>query len=138
MYRESCFCSQLLRLASKQDSSKGGTLLQHSVNDYEKFSGKGNNGFFYPFLLPDSYNTTQSKIDGDLWKFFYFLFARHNTGDFPKCQKWTQKNRKPFLDFQSWCAILCNGGYSVLMYVCSSKRNLNRAAASSPLVRIIV
>ena len=117
---------------------------------------------------PNTYNTTQSKNDGDMWKFpsipykttqagiggdfenffspvlhgqladlpngrgnfFLSPFAWHNTGDFPKCQKWTQKNRKPFLDFLSWCAVLCSGGYSVFRYGCSSKRNLNRAATS--------
>jgi len=38
--------------------------------------------------------------------FFLYPFARHNTDDFSKCQKWEQKNRKPFLDFLSWCAVL--------------------------------
>ena len=57
---------------------------------------------------PTTYNTTQSKNDGDLRKFLSIFFARHNTDDFSKCQKWTQKNRKPFLDFLSWCAVLCN------------------------------
>ena len=32
-------------------------------------------------------------------------FARYNTDDFSKCQKWAQKNRKPFLDFLSWCDV---------------------------------
>ena len=95
------------------------------------------------------YKTAQAGIGGNLWKFLLarpprtvcgfakrereFLsipFTRHNTGDFSKCQKWAQKNRKPFLDFLSWCAVLCNGGYSVFRYGCSSKRNLNREATS--------
>ena len=29
--------------------------------------------------------------------FFLSPFSRHNTDDFWKCQKWAQKNRKPFL-----------------------------------------
>ncbi|MDE7218756.1 MAG: hypothetical protein K2O45_03920, partial [Oscillospiraceae bacterium] len=31
----------------------------------------------------------------------------------PKKTKMDAKNRKPFLDFLSWCAVPCSGGYSV-------------------------
>ena len=41
-------------------------------------------------ILRLPYNTTQSK----------------NDGDFSKCQKWVQKNRKPFLNFLFQCAAL--------------------------------
>ena len=27
------------------------------------------------------------------------------------------KNRKPFLDFLSWCAVLCSGGYFVWLFI---------------------
>jgi hypothetical protein len=30
-------------------------------------------------------------------EFLSVLLARYNTDNFSKCQKWTQKNRKPFL-----------------------------------------
>ena len=29
--------------------------------------------------------------------------------------KQAQKDRKPFLGFLSWCAVLCSGGYSVFI-----------------------
>ena len=34
---------------------------------------------------------------------------------FSKTQKINAKNRKPFYDFLSWCAVLYSGGYSVFM-----------------------
>ena len=76
----------------------------------------------------DFFKRRKPQKDGNLWKFllgqpadlpnksgnfFLSLFARHNTNNFWKCQKWAQKNRKPFLDFLFWCAVLCNGGYSI-------------------------
>ena len=66
-------------------------------------------------LIP--YKTTQAGIGGNFQKFLSIPFARHNTDDFWKCQKWAQKNRKPFLDFLSWCAVLCSGGYSVFSWL---------------------
>ena len=63
----------------------------------------------------------------------HFLVAQACSGLSPvRARPWraNQKNRKPFLDFLSWCTVLCNGGYSVLVYGCSSKRNLNNAATS--------
>ena len=87
---------------------------------------------FFPLLPTKPQKAKMTVICGNLWKFLFahpprtacgfakrereFLsipFARHNTGDFWKCQKWAQKNRKPFFDFLSWCAVLCSGGYSV-------------------------
>ena len=50
-------------------------------------------------------------------EFLSVPLARYNTDNFSKCQKWTQKNRKPFLDFLSWCAVLCSGGYSVFRWL---------------------
>ena len=50
-------------------------------------------------------------------EFLSVPLARYNTDNFSKCQKWTQKNRKPFLDFLSWCAVLCSGGYSVFSWL---------------------
>ena len=89
---------------------------------------------FFPLLPTKPQKAKMTVICGNLWKFLFahpprtacgfakrereFLsipFARHNTGDFWKCQKWAQKNRKPFLDFLSWCAVLYSGGYSVFM-----------------------
>ena len=58
-------------------------------------------------------------------EFLSIPFARHNTGDFSKCQKWAQKNRKPFLDSLFRCAAIVqraiqfscpdNGGSFVIM-----------------------
>ena len=103
-------------------------------------------------LIP--YNTTQAGIGGDLRKFLFarpprtacgfakwerkFLsipFARHNTGDFSKCQKWAQKNRKPFLDFLSWCAVPCSGGYSVSI---QAGFNLPQCCSFSQLQQVII
>ena len=86
-------------------AAKGGSLCA----GFRQYLSCGKRGFCQSSgdISPsNTYNTTQSKIDCDLRKFFYFPFARHNTSDFSKCQKWAQKNRKPFLDFLSWCAVL--------------------------------
>ena len=50
-------------------------------------------------------------------EFISVPLAWYNTDNFSKCQKWTQKNRKPFLDFLSWCAVLCSGGYSIICWL---------------------
>lgn len=49
---------------------------------------------FLPLLPTTPHKAKMTEICGN---FFLFPFARYNTGDFSKCQKWAQKNRKPFL-----------------------------------------
>ena len=44
-------------------------------------------------------------------KYLNYFIAVQNPAWF-----WAQKNRKPFLDFLSWYAVLCGGVYSVLGY----------------------
>ena len=99
--------------------------------DGEGGASANSTAVFLPLLPTTPRKAKMTEIYGN---FFLFPFARHNTGDFSKCKKWAQKNRKPFHDFLSWYAVLCSGGYSVLMYGCSSKRNLNRAAISRRLM----
>jgi len=77
-----------------------------SVNTFSAASGDFAKvtAVFLPLLPTTPRKAKMTEICGS---FFYFLFARHNTGDFSKCQKWTQKNRKPFLISCHGMPLLC-------------------------------